>query len=60
MAIFERIESSKIIYQYAENFTPLSFPIKVDSLRQSLSSEDLASRIKKMQDRSNKKHKNQK
>ena len=60
MAIFERIENSKIIYQFAENFTPLSFPIKVDSLRQSLSSEDLSSRIKKMQDRSIKKHKNQK
>lgn len=60
MAMFERIENSRIIYQFAENFTPLSFPIKVDSLRQSLSSEDLSSRIKKMQDRSIKKHKNQK
>ncbi|RZL45006.1 MAG: DNA ligase-associated DEXH box helicase, partial [Pedobacter sp.] len=60
MAMFERIENSRIVYQFAENFTPLSFPIKVDSLRQSLSSEDLSSRIKKMQDRSSKKHKNQK
>ena len=38
---FNRIENSKIILKFANSFTPLSFPIKVDSLRQSLSSEDL-------------------
>jgi ATP-dependent Lhr-like helicase len=48
-AAFERINQSKIIYTFATKFTPLSFPIKVDSLRQSLSSEDLAKRIEKMQ-----------
>lgn len=47
---FERIHKSKIIYIHSDRFTPLSFPIKVDSLRQSLSSEDLASRIHKMQE----------
>ena len=46
---FERIQKSKIIFKEATNFTPLSFPIKVDSLRQSLSSEDLAKRIEKLQ-----------
>lgn len=54
-AAFERIEKSKIIYTFSEGFTPLSFPIKVDSLRQSLSSEDLATRIQKMQERTFKK-----
>lgn len=49
VAAFERIHRSKIIYKFATGFTPLSFPIKVDSLRQSLSSEDLASRIQKLQ-----------
>jgi ATP-dependent Lhr-like helicase len=45
---FKRIEHSKIILKYANSFTPLSFPIKVDSLRQTLSSEDLDSRIQKL------------
>lgn len=45
---FKRIEKSKIILKYAASFTPLSFPIKVDSLRQTLSSEDLDSRIQKL------------
>ncbi len=48
-AAFQRIKKSKIIFKFATGFTPLSFPIKVDSLRQSLSSEDLASRIQKLQ-----------
>lgn len=51
-AAFQRIHQSKIIFTFATGFTPLSFPIKVDSLRQSLSSEDLASRIQKLQERS--------
>lgn len=48
-AALERINNSKIIFKHATSFTPLSFPIKVDSLRQSLSSEDLAARIQKLQ-----------
>lgn len=52
IAAFERIRISKIVYKFATRFTPLSFPIKVDSLRQSLSSEDLARRIRKMQEQS--------
>ncbi len=51
-AAFQRIKKSKIIFKFATGFTPLSFPIKVDSLRQSLSSEDLASRIQKLQNSS--------
>lgn len=49
VAAFQRIHKSKIIHKFATGFTPLSFPIKVDSLRQSLSSEDLASRIQRLQ-----------
>jgi ATP-dependent Lhr-like helicase len=49
IAAFNRINQSKIIYRFSSGFTPLSFPIKVDSLRHSLSSEDLAARILKMQ-----------
>ncbi|WP_235130752.1 ligase-associated DNA damage response DEXH box helicase [Chryseobacterium indicum] len=45
---FKRIEKSKIILKFANTFTPLSFPIKVDSLRQTLSSEGLDARIQKL------------
>lgn len=54
---FERIGKSQIIYRQATGFTPLSFPIKVDSLRQSLSSEDLSARIQRMQAESDKRGK---
>lgn len=46
---FDRINNSKIRYTFAEEYTPLSFPIKVDSLRQSLSSEALIERIQRME-----------
>ncbi|AZB21481.1 ligase-associated DNA damage response DEXH box helicase [Kaistella haifensis] len=55
VSAFERISTSKIVYIFSDRFTPLSFPIKVDSLRQSLSSEDLATRIRKMQENNLKK-----
>ena len=55
MEAFKRIENSKIILKFANSFTPLSFPIKVDSLRQSLSSEDLGERIRRMQSEAMKK-----
>lgn len=45
---FKRIEKSKIVLKFANAFTPLSFPIKVDSLRQTLTSEDLDTRIQKL------------
>ena len=45
---FKRIEKSKIILKFANTFTPLSFPIKVDSLRQTLTSESLDARIQKL------------
>lgn len=45
---FKRIEKSTIILKYSTTFTPLSFPIKIDSLRQTLSSEGLDDRIKRL------------
>jgi ATP-dependent Lhr-like helicase len=44
-----RIYNSEIILKYPPKFTPFSFPIKVDSMRETLSSEELADRVKKMQ-----------
>lgn len=46
---FNRINESKLILKRSEVFTPLSFPIKVDSLRGTLSSEKLDKRIQRMQ-----------
>jgi len=48
-AAFERIDKGKLIIKRSEVFTPLSFPIKVDSLRQSVSSEKLEKRIARIQ-----------
>ncbi|MFS4481843.1 ligase-associated DNA damage response DEXH box helicase [Hyunsoonleella sp. 2307UL5-6] len=48
-AAFERISKSKIILKRAKGFTPLSFPIKVDSLRHSMSYESLEKRIQRIQ-----------
>ncbi len=47
-AAFERISKSKIVVKHSEVFTPLSFPIKVDSLRNSLSNESLDKRIERI------------
>lgn len=47
--MLERVQKSKIIIKHPERLTPFSFPIKVDSLREQLSSEKLEDRIKKMQ-----------
>ena len=47
-AALERITLSKIIITENIRFTPLSFPLKVDSLRNSISNESLETRIQKM------------
>lgn len=47
--MLERIQQSKIILQFPERLTPFCFPIKVDSMREQLTSEKLEDRIKKMQ-----------
>ncbi len=43
-----RIQASKIIITKTERYTPLCFPIKVDSLRDNMSSEELSQRIERM------------
>jgi ATP-dependent Lhr-like helicase len=46
--MLERIQGSKIVLTYPKQLTPFSFPVKVDSIRESLSSEKLEDRVKKM------------
>ncbi|HEY8689780.1 MAG TPA: ligase-associated DNA damage response DEXH box helicase [Chitinophagaceae bacterium] len=48
-SMLERIQKSRIIITFPNRLTPFCFPVKVDSLRQDLSSEKLEDRIKKMQ-----------
>ena len=47
-AALQRIQNSNIIITNPKRFTPLSFPIKVDSLRANMSSEELEHRIERM------------
>ncbi len=47
--MLQRIQHSKIVLTFPEQLTPFCFPIKVDSMREDLSSEKLEDRIKKMQ-----------
>lgn len=47
-AALQRIQQSTIVITYPKKFTPLSFPIKVDSLRANMSSEELEHRIERM------------
>ena len=46
---FQRISESTIILKRAKDFTPLSFPLKVDSLRGTISNEELGKRIERIQ-----------
>jgi ATP-dependent helicase Lhr and Lhr-like helicase len=48
-SMLERIQQSAIILTYPSQLTPFCFPIKVDSMRENMSSEKLEDRIKKMQ-----------
>jgi ATP-dependent Lhr-like helicase len=52
--MLERIQKSKIIITFPKRLTPFCFPIKVDSMREDLSSEKLEDRVKKMQMQLNK------
>lgn len=47
--MLERIQQSKIIISFPERLTPFCFPIKVDSMREDLSSERLEDRVRRMQ-----------
>jgi len=48
--MLERIAKGKIVLRFPEKLTPFCFPIKVDSMREDLSSEKLEDRVKKMQE----------
>ncbi|HRQ17863.1 MAG TPA: ligase-associated DNA damage response DEXH box helicase [Agriterribacter sp.] len=47
--MLERIQQSHIVITFPSQLTPFCFPIKVDSLRESLTSEKLEDRVRKMQ-----------
>ncbi len=45
---FNRIKNSEIIIKHSKSFTPLSFPLKVDGLRGTMTNEDLQKRIERI------------
>src|SRR6185295_16396269 len=47
--MLERIQKGNIIITFPKRLTPFCFPVKVDSLRENLSSEKLEDRVKRMQ-----------
>ena len=47
--MLHRIQHSRIIITYPKRLTPFCFPIKVDSLRENLTSEKLEDRVRRMQ-----------
>ena len=47
--MLQRIQQSDIVITFPKRLTPFCFPIKVDSIREDLSSEKLEDRVKKMQ-----------
>lgn len=46
--LIDRIQTSKVVITYPRRLTPFCFPIKVDSMRENLTSEKLEDRIRKM------------
>ena len=51
--MLHRIQQSKIILSFPTRLTPFCFPIKVDSMREDLSSEKLEDRVRRMQQQLN-------
>jgi ATP-dependent Lhr-like helicase len=47
--MLERIQRSKVIITFPQRLTPFCFPVKVDSMREDLSSEKLEDRVRRMQ-----------
>ncbi|MBA2329568.1 MAG: ligase-associated DNA damage response DEXH box helicase [Flavisolibacter sp.] len=47
--MLNRIQHSKIVLTYPKRLTPFCFPIKVDSMRENLTSEKLEDRVRRMQ-----------
>ena len=48
-----RVQKGKIVLTFPTRLTPFCFPIKVDSMRENLTSEKLADRVKRMQEQLN-------
>lgn len=48
--MLQRIRQSHIVLRFPAQLTPFCFPIKVDSMREDLSSERLEDRVRKMQE----------
>ena len=53
--MLQRIQQSKIILKFPQQLTPFCFPIKVDSMRENMTSEKLEDRVRKMQEQLNRK-----
>jgi ATP-dependent Lhr-like helicase len=51
--MLQRIRQSQIVIRFPSQLTPFCFPIKVDSMRENISSEKLEDRIIKMQQQLN-------
>jgi ATP-dependent helicase Lhr and Lhr-like helicase len=49
MSMLQRIEQSKVVITFPEQLTPFCFPLKVDSMRENVSSENLEDRVRRMQ-----------
>jgi ATP-dependent Lhr-like helicase len=47
--MLERIQKGQIVLRWPNKLTPFCFPLKVDSMREDMSSEKLEDRVKKMQ-----------
>jgi ATP-dependent helicase Lhr and Lhr-like helicase len=47
--MLERVSRGKIVLRWPKQLTPFCFPLKVDSMREDISSEKLEDRIRKMQ-----------
>ena len=47
--MLERVQKGRIVIRWPEKLTPFCFPLKVDSMREDLSSEKLEDRVRKMQ-----------
>ncbi len=51
--MLDRIVNGKIVLSFPERLTPFSFPVKVDSMRENLSSEKLEDRVRRIQKEQN-------
>ncbi len=48
--MLRRIQQSEIVINFPKQLTPFCFPLKVDSIRENISSEKLEDRVKRMQE----------